>query len=277
VVTNYHVIASGNPQNVSLVVTLSDQSTYPATLVGVAPQHDLAVLKIDAGAERLRPITMGESADLQAGQWVMAIGNPFGFDFTLTTGVVSAVGRTIRSPMNVTIEDVIQTDAAINPGNSGGPLLDSAGRLIGVNTQIASRSGSSAGIGFAVPVDTVNRVVPQLIDRGRVTRAVLGIAGLHGNLNKYITDRIQQPGAVVRDVFRGYPAQQAGLQPLTIDNMGRISSVGDVIVAINGRRIDSYEKLAGVLSLYDPGETVKVSIWRDGQTREIEMQLRAAE
>ncbi|HTP50889.1 MAG TPA: trypsin-like peptidase domain-containing protein, partial [Anaeromyxobacteraceae bacterium] len=170
VVTNFHVIQGASAAR----ITLHDQSEWPATLVGASPDQDIAVLRIAAPRGRLAPILLGRSADLQVGQRVFAIGNPFGLDFTLTTGIVSALGRSIPSLTGRKIEDVIQTDAAINPGNSGGPLLDSAGRLIGVNTQIASPSGGSAGIGFAVPVDTVNRVVPQLIEHGRVTRPRLG-------------------------------------------------------------------------------------------------------
>ncbi|HQY89734.1 MAG TPA: trypsin-like peptidase domain-containing protein, partial [Tepidisphaeraceae bacterium] len=164
IVTNFHVIRGSS----SFVVTLSDQSSYEAKFIGAAPTNDLAVLKIDAPVEKLTPLLLGSSHDLQVGQSVFAIGNPFGLDSTLTIGIVSALGRSIQSPAGVTIEEVIQTDAAINPGNSGGPLMDSAGRLVGVNTAIASPSGASAGIGFAVPVDTVNRVVPQLISSGRV-------------------------------------------------------------------------------------------------------------
>jgi len=172
VVTNFHVIQGASAAR----VTLHDGSEWTATLVGASPDHDLAVLRIAAPRQRLAPILVGRSGDLQVGQRVFAIGNPFGLDFTLTTGIVSALGRSIPSLTGRKIEDVIQTDAAINPGNSGGPLLDSAGRLVGVNTQIASPSGASAGIGFAVPVDTVNRVVPQLIAHGKLARPWLGIA-----------------------------------------------------------------------------------------------------
>src|SRR6185369_5769617 len=171
IVTNFHVIQGGDAAR----VTLADQSTWDAKLVGTAPEKDLAVLKIEAPRDRLRPIPIGTASDLQVGQHVFAIGNPFGLDHTLTTGVISALGREIESAARTPIRDVIQTDAAINPGNSGGPLLDSSGRLIGVNTAIYSPSGSSAGIGFAIPVDVVNRVVPDLIKNGRVPVPGIGI------------------------------------------------------------------------------------------------------
>ncbi|MBI4422408.1 MAG: trypsin-like peptidase domain-containing protein, partial [Elusimicrobia bacterium] len=171
VVTNFHVIEGAS----SAEVTLADHSKWSAKLVGVAPEKDLAVLRIEAPAARLRPIPIGSSRDLQVGQSVYAIGNPFGLDQTLTTGVISALGREIHSASGHPIQGVIQTDAAINPGNSGGPLLDSSGRLIGVNTAIASPSGAFAGVGFAVPVDTVNRFVPQLIAFGKITRPGLGV------------------------------------------------------------------------------------------------------
>ena len=166
VVTNYHVVASAGATR----VTLADRSSWDAELVGAAPEKDLAVLRIDAPHDRLQPLAIGSSADLLVGQKVFAIGNPFGLDRTLTTGVISALGREIVSPARLTIRDVIQTDAAINPGNSGGPLLDSAGRLIGVNTAIYSPSGAFAGIGFAIPADTVGWVVPELIAHGRIER-----------------------------------------------------------------------------------------------------------
>ncbi len=170
VVTNFHVVQDADSAKVTL-----GQDDYPARVVGCTRDQDLAVLQIEAPREKLVPIKVGTSAGLLVGQKVYAIGNPFGLDYTLTNGIVSALGRTIQSVGNVSIFDVIQTDAAINPGNSGGPLLDSSGRLIGVNTAIYSPSGASAGIGFAVPVDTVNRIVPELIAHGKVVRPVLGV------------------------------------------------------------------------------------------------------
>jgi S1-C subfamily serine protease len=172
IVTNYHVIEDAN----RVEVTLSDHSTWKGIVVGVAPDKDIAVLQISAPPEKLSPIAIGESSNLRVGQKVFAIGNPFGLDHTMTTGIVSALGREIQSATGRTIQDVIQTDAAINPGNSGGPLMDSAGRLIGVNTAIFSPTGASAGIGFAVPVDIVNRVVPEIIKYGRAIRPGLGVS-----------------------------------------------------------------------------------------------------
>src|SRR5919109_1617494 len=201
IITNFHVI-----QNASAAqVTLADQSSWKAQLVGVAPDKDLAVLRIDAPAKRLHPIPIGTSKDLQVGQSVFAIGNPFGLDQTLTTGVISALNREIDSVTRRPIQGVIQFDAAINPGNSGGPLLDSAGRLIGVNTAIFSPSGASAGVGFAVPVDTVNRVVPQLIATGKYIRPGLGIAVDEG-LNRTAMEQLRVDGVIISRVTLGSPA-----------------------------------------------------------------------
>src|SRR4029077_3240436 len=166
IVTNFHVVASGD----RAMVTLNDNTTYPATCVGVAPEKATAALHIDAPPQKLLPLPVGQSAPLKVGQKVLAIGNPFGLDQTLTTGVISGLGREIKSVSGRPISDVIQTDASINPGNSGGPLLDSSGRLIGINTAIYSPAGSSAGIGFAVPVDTINSIVPELLKHGKITR-----------------------------------------------------------------------------------------------------------
>lgn len=260
IVTNYHVIRGANA---GMTVTLADQRSFPASLVGVSEANDLAVLRIEAPSNTLRPLPIGTSDDLMVGQDVLAIGNPFGLDMTLTTGIVSALGRSITSPSNVTIENVIQTDAAINPGNSGGPLLDSAGRLIGVNTAIVNRTGASIGIGFAVPVDTVNRIVPQLISTGRVERAVLGVQTLSPQDNASIVGRLGLQGVLVIEVDAGSGAAAAGLRPTIQDEMGRLV-FGDVVVAIEGRKITSPANLVGVLGLFNPGQTVKVSVWRNG-------------
>ena len=209
IVTNYHVIENGSGAR----VTLADQSTWPAKLVGAFPDRDLAVLKIDAPAGKLPPIPVGTSRDLQVGQRVYAIGNPFGLDQTLTTGIVSALNREIPSFNNRSIRGVVQTDAAINPGNSGGPLLDSAGRLIGVNTQIYSPSGVSAGIGFAIPVDEVNRVVPRLIRDGRITRPALGISAASEQVHRAL--RLPDGVALAAGVAQrpGGQGRAAGVQP----------------------------------------------------------------
>jgi S1-C subfamily serine protease len=268
IVTNFHVIQDA----AGAQVTLADQSTWSAELVGRAPEKDLAVLRIGARGEALQPLPVGTSADLQVGQKVFAIGNPFGLDHTLTTGVISAVGREIDSldRDRTRIEDVIQTDAAINPGNSGGPLLDSAGRLIGVNTQIYSPSGVSAGIGFAIPVDTVSWAVPQLIASGRIMRPALGIYPLADA----VAQRAGIEGVMFVRVDAGGPADRAGLRPLRRDGRGRLVP-GDVIVAIDGREIRSRADLTLALERREVGETVTVTYVRDDQKREVEVELQA--
>jgi S1-C subfamily serine protease len=266
VVTNFHVIRGATAAR----VTLHDRSQWPATLVGVAPDQDLAVLEIRAPADKLVPILVGTSKDLQVGQKTFAIGNPFGLDFTLTTGIVSALGRSIPALTGRRIDEVIQTDAAINPGNSGGPLLDSAGRLIGVNTQIASPSGASAGVGFAVPVDTVNRVVPQLVQHGRVVRPQLGIAAG----NEWALRRAGIEGVLVMSVAPDSPAQKAGLRGTSRAEDGTIR-LGDVIQGIDGNDVASIDELYGALERHEPGDVVKVRVLRDGKTREVEVRLEA--
>lgn len=270
VVTNYHVVKDAD----SAKVTLGD-TQYDAKPVGFAPAQDLAVLRIEAPRDRLVPIRVGTSADLQVGQKVYAIGNPFGLDYTLTNGIVSALGRTIQGVAGVTIFDVIQTDAAINPGNSGGPLLDSGGRLIGINTAIYSPSGASAGIGFAVPVDTVSRTVPELIAYGKVIRPVLGV-NLDDRLSAYVTRRLGVEGALVRDVFKGTGAADAGLSGTTLGRGGRVVP-GDVIQEIDGKAVKSVGDLLGRLGGYRPGDTVTLTVWRDGTARKVRVRLQAAD
>ncbi len=269
VVTNFHVIQGGSGAK----VTLADQSTWSAQLVGAFPDRDLAVLKIDAPRDKLPAIAIGSSRDLQVGQKVFAIGNPFGLDQTLTTGIVSALNREIESFNNRSIRGVIQTDAAINPGNSGGPLLDSAGRLIGVNTQIASPSGASAGIGFAIPVDEVNRVVPRLIRDGRISRPALGVVAANDNVHRAL--RLPEGVAVVQ-VNPNSPAARAGLQPFTRNRAGGIES-GDVIVAINDEAVSSLDDMLTLLERRQPGDSVTLTIWRAGKTRKQAVVLAAGE
>ncbi len=264
VVTNFHVIANSS----DVKVTLDDQSTYPARIVGVAPDKDIAVLQVEAPRGKLRPILLGTSRDLAVGQRVFAIGNPFGLDRTLTTGIVSALGRSIESMTNRRIGDVIQTDAAINPGNSGGPLLDSAGRLIGVNTQIASPSGGSAGIGFAIPVDTVNEVVPELIRHGRIVRPQLGVILADARLAR----RLGVDGVLLLSVNEGSGAEKAGLRGTRRDENGDIL-VGDVIVEVDGKPVHSYDDLATLLEKRKPGEKVKVKFLRGDRTLEADVAL----
>ena len=234
IVTNFHVIYQAN----KIEVILSDQKPYSAKIVGLAPNYDLAVLKIDAPKELLKPVPIGNSETLRVGQKALSIGNPFGLDYSLTTGVISALGRSMRSISGRKIHDVIQTDAAINPGNSGGPLLDSTGNLIGVSTMIYSTSGSSAGIGFAIPVDTVKRIVPQLIQYGKVERAGLGAVLVP---DSYRT-RFGVQGAMILQVRQESAADRAGLKPTRRDAVGNII-LGDVIIAVDDQKVSNNEDL----------------------------------
>ncbi|CAN7375307.1 trypsin-like peptidase domain-containing protein [Pseudorhodoferax sp. LjRoot39] len=268
IVTNFHVIQGASGAR----VTLADQSHYPAKLVGVFPDRDLAVLKIDAPAGQLRPLPIGSSADLQVGQAVYAIGNPFGLDQTLTTGIVSALNREIESVTRRTIRGAIQTDAAINPGNSGGPLLDSAGRLVGVNTAIYSPSGASAGIGFSIPVDEVNRIVPRLIRDGRFVRPALGVAYATEPFNRALG---LPRGVAILRVQPGSPAAQAGLRAFTRGERG--IHAGDVITAIDGEAVASPDDVLNLLERRQAGDRVELTLWRGGSTRKERVTLVASE
>lgn len=265
VVTNFHVIQGGS----SAVVMLSNEASYPATLVGVFPDRDLAVLRIDAPKEKLQAIAIGSSRDLQVGQSVYAIGNPFGLDQTLTLGIVSALNREIESVTRRMIRGAIQTDAAINPGNSGGPLLDSAGRLIGVNTSIYSPSGASAGIGFAIPVDEVNRIVPRLIRDGRIIRPALGVVAAAPNVHQALN--LPKGVALVR-VNPGSPAAKAGLQVFARERNGRLIQ-GDVITAINDQPVRDLDEMLNLLEQRQVGERVTLTLWNEGKTRKQVLQL----
>lgn len=265
IVTNYHVISDAN----RIEVTLADQSTWKGVLVGAAPDRDIAVLQISAPSSKLFPIAIGDSGNLQVGQKVFAIGNPFGLDQTLTTGVVSALGREISSATGRTIHDVIQTDAAINPGNSGGPLLDSAGRLIGVNTAIYSPSGGSAGVGFAVPISEVNKVVPQIISKGRVIRPGLGVS----LANKNVTRELDIKGVLIINVQSGSAADKAGLRG-TKEVQGGIV-LGDIIQKVNGVMIKDYNELRDELERYKVGEAVSLEIIRDERSMSVDVLLEA--
>jgi S1-C subfamily serine protease len=264
VVTNFHVIQNADRAE----VTLADHSSWQARLVGAEPDKDLAVLKIDAPAELLRPLRVGSSHDLKVGQHVFAIGNPFGFDQTLTTGVISALGREISSVTGRPIKGVIQTDAAINPGNSGGPLLDSAGRLVGVNTAIYSPRGAYIGIGFAVPADTVNLIVPQLVAHGKVVKPQLGISIVSDSL----AHRMGLQGALVFEVTPGSGAAHAGIRPTRRNAAGRIV-LGDLIVAVDGEQVRTGDDLTSLLSDHAVGDTVTVAVQRDGKLEELPVVL----
>ncbi|MDP3085341.1 MAG: trypsin-like peptidase domain-containing protein, partial [Rubrivivax sp.] len=259
IVTNFHVIQGANAAQ----VTLADQSTHRATLVGAFPDRDLAVLKIDLPASRLPPLAMGASRDLVVGQRVYAIGNPFGLDQTLTTGIVSALNRAIDSVNQRSIRGVIQTDAAINPGNSGGPLLDSAGRLIGVNTAIYSPSGASAGIGFAIPVDEVNRIVPRLIRDGRFLRPALGVTAGPPGLRKALG---LPAGVALVQVTPNGPAARAGLQAFRRAADGSVLA-GDVITEVDGEPVNDFDDMLTLLERRQGGDTVTLGVWRAGKAR----------
>lgn len=266
IVTNFHVVYKAD----TIQVVLDDQTSHDAKVIGVDPDHDLAVLRISTKGAKLIPLDTGNSQDLRVGQRVLAIGNPFGLDHTLTTGVVSALGRSIKSINDRTIEGVIQTDAAINPGNSGGPLLNSAGQLIGVNTQIVSPSGAFAGIGFAVPVDIITRVVPQLIQFGKVIRPGLGISLIPDSIAR----RWGITGVPIAKIQPGGAADKAGLRSLEEGPGGRIL-LGDVITSIDGEAIRSYDDLAKILDRYRVGDRIKLGIRRKGKDHTIPLKLQA--
>lgn len=262
IVTNFHVIQGAD----KATVTLADQTTWPAKLVGHAAEKDLAILKIDAPRNKLFPIPVGVSSDLLVGQSVYAIGNPFGLDQTLTTGIISALGREIASVSGAPIKDVIQTDAAINPGNSGGPLLDSSGRLIGVNTAIYSPSGAYAGIGFSIPVDVLKWVVPDLINHGKLLRPTIGVE----LASSQFMSRIRVEGILVINVIRGTGADKAGVIPTTRDRYGNFN-FGDFIIGMDGKKITSHNDLMLLLESYKPGDKVKLRVLRGDE--EVEMDL----
>ncbi|MEZ5638152.1 MAG: trypsin-like peptidase domain-containing protein [Burkholderiaceae bacterium] len=266
VVTNLHVIEGASEASVKL----ADGRDYRASLVGASPAHDIAVLRINVPNKRPTPVPLGSSHDLKVGQKVFAIGNPFGLDWTLTSGIVSALNRSINADGGVAIENLVQTDAAVNPGNSGGPLLDSAGRLIGITTAIYSPSGASAGIGFAVPVDTVNRVVPQIIRHGRYIRPTLGIR-TDEELNRRLCELLKVRGVVVLRPAPGKPLA-GGLRETTVGRDGAIA-LGDVIVAVEGKPIESVAQLLARLDDFKPGDTVGVTVMRQGRAATLPLTL----
>lgn len=264
IITNYHVIQGAD----RATVTLSDQSSYRAKLIGKAPSKDLAVLKIEAPIEKLRPLQTGTSYDLRVGQSVYAIGNPFGLDQTLTTGIVSALGREINSVSNIPIRDVIQTDAAINPGNSGGPLLNSSGELIGVNTAIYSPSGASAGIGFSIPVDALKWVVPDLLEYGVIQRPTIKI----DFIPQRTTRQLGLEGLLVYRVGRNSSAEKAGIQPTFRDGNGKLH-LGDIIVAIGEEPIKTENDYLLALENYRVGDRVEVLVERGNERIALDLML----
>ncbi|MDH4226117.1 MAG: trypsin-like peptidase domain-containing protein [Deltaproteobacteria bacterium] len=268
VVTNAHVVEGAH----SVVVTLFDQSTWVARLVGFSLDKDLAVLKIEAPPEKLKPLPLGHSDTLEVGRKVLAIGNPFGLDSTLTTGVISALGREISSPSGRKIRGVIQTDAAINPGNSGGPLLNISGELVGVNTAIIGPGGGSAGIGFATPVNTLRKVVPQLIEHGVEIRPVLGV----GVMPDHLARRFGVEGVIVMAVHPKGGAAEAGIKGVKQDAMGRLL-LGDVMIQVDGRRVGNSDDLLNAIEQHKPGDIVTVQTRRGNQLLTFRVRLSAPE
>ncbi len=266
IVTNFHVIDGAR----EITITLSDQSSWNAAVVGLAPEKDIAVLKVEAPSKLLKPLPIGDSEALQVGRKVLAIGNPFGLDTTLTVGVVSALGREIQAPNQRTIQNVIQTDAAINPGNSGGPLLNSDGELIGVNAAIYSPNGASIGIGFAIPVNSVKKIVPELIQYGHLVRPVIGVelAPISWARNNNL------PGVPVLRVTRNGPADHAGIQGITRNRWGA-TVLGDVIAKIDNKSVNSIDELLGVLESYKPGDRVAITIIRQNREKTLRLTLAA--
>ena len=261
IVTNYHVVEDAR----TVQVQLDAGKTYAARVVGVAPDYDLAVVKLAEIPRGLKPIPVGTSSDLRIGQSVYAIGNPFGLTRTLTSGLVSALDRHLPTSDIREIAGAIQTDAAINPGNSGGPLLDSAGRLVGVTTAIRSPSGGSTGVGLAIPVDMVNRIVPQLIAHGRAQHPSIGIVPVPPDL----VARAGITGVVIASVPRGTPAAAAGLQPLD----RRSGSLGDVILAVNGRPTETLPTLAAELDRVGVGNAAELTVMREGKERRVRVNV----
>lgn len=263
IVTNFHVVDQGR----AFTITLFNDKTYPARFIGGDPRKDLAVLKIEPPPGLINIRVAPKGSGLQVGQKTLAIGNPFGLDHTLTVGVISALGREVKGFGGVTIRDMIQTDASINPGNSGGPLLNSSGELIGMNTMIYSKSGSSAGIGFALPFKTIRRLVPQIIKFGKPQRAGLGVELVPDEVAR--RNRIQ--GVVILKVQRGTPASKAGLEGLRRKRFRTV--LGDVIVGINGQKVANFDDLYTALDEKSVGDEVVVEVERDGRARSVKISL----
>src|SRR3954453_1737112 len=261
VVTNDHVVEGAG----SLAVRLASGQVLRAQLVGAAPNYDLAVIRVDNTRSLPPPIAIGSSDDLKVGQWVFAIGNPFGLDQTLTTGIISALKRRLPTSAGREITNVIQTDAAINPGNSGGPLLDSAGRVIGVNTAILSPSGTSAGIGFAIPIDSVNRVVPELIKNGRVPTPGIGIVAA----SEAVSTRLGIEGVIIVRTAPGSPAERAGIRGVDFSS----GALGDVIVQADGKPVHRLSDLTDQIEQAGAGKSIRISLKRGSQTRDINIEI----
>ena len=268
IVTNAHVVEGAS----SIAVRFSNGDQAQATLVGTDPSSDIAVLKVDPGATTLHPLELGSSQDLVVGEGVVAIGSPFGLQGSVTTGIVSALDRSIEAPNGYTIGGAIQTDAAINHGNSGGPLLDSSGKVVGVNAQIESDSGGNDGVGFAIPADTVSSVAQQLVAGQSVEHAYLGVSVT--SLDAATAQQFGAPtGAAVTSVGDGTPAASAGLQAASASSDGGVGSLGDVVTAVDGQAIASADDLTAAISAHAPGDKVTLKVWRDGSTRDVQVTL----
>jgi len=273
ILTNFHVVQEAQ----SIEVVLGDQTRYPAKFIGADQRNDVAMIKIEPKGKPLVALPLGDSGKLQVGQKVLAIGNPFGFQSTLTTGVVSALGRNVQTSQTTLIDEAIQTDAAINRGNSGGPLLNSHGEVIGINSAIYTPSGTTAGIGFAIPVNTAKRIAHDLMTEGRVRQAFLGAQTLE--VGGWLAEALDLPvkdGLLVEEVTRGGPAAAAGLHGgdrVAMAGMRRIATGGDVIVAIDGQKIANQFDLNVVLNRKRPGDTVSVTVYRGGKKMDVPVKL----
>ena len=273
ILTNYHVVQGAQ----TIEVTLGDQSRYKAKFIGADTRNDIALIQIDTRGHQLVPLPLGDSRNLLVGQRVLAIGNPFGFQSTLTTGIVSSLGRTVQTSENTFIDEAIQTDAAINRGNSGGPLLDSQGRVIGINSAIYAPTGTTAGIGFAIPINTARRVAHDLITNGRVRRATLGAEGraLWPGLAEALHLAVSQ-GILIERVTPGGPAAQAGIHggnKSVLAGLQELRTGGDVLIAVNGKAITSQLDLNLLLNRSEPGDTITLTIVRDGKKMEVPVKL----
>jgi S1-C subfamily serine protease len=267
IVTNYHVVQGGSKFQITFH---ADKKQYDAKIVATEPTKDIAVLKIIDPPKNITPISVSESSKLIVGQKALAIGHPFELDHTLTTGIVSALGRKIRGISNIDIHDMIQTDCSINPGNSGGPLLDSSGKLIGMNTMIYSQSGSSAGVGFAVPSDTISRIVPQLIKHKKVIRPTLGIQ----TLSSWQQERFGiEKGVVVKSIADNSPAEEAGIRGLSEDKRGYLY-LGDVIESVDGKEVNNFSDIYNAMDKYKFGDTLKLEIRRNDKLINLKVRLK---
>jgi S1-C subfamily serine protease len=270
VLTNNHVIEGADRIQVKLGAS---EKTYQAEVVGADPASDLALLKVEAPADQLHPLTLGHSSEMEVGDPVVAIGNPFGLDRTVTSGIVSALQRQIEAPDGFSITNVIQTDAAINPGNSGGPLINAAGEVIGINSQIATGGGGNGnvGIGFAIPIDTARSEIQQLIDKGEVEHAFIGISG--GTITPELARAINLPvkeGVIVQSVVKGGPADKAGIEggttSATIDG-AEVSLGGDIITEVDGEKVADMEEVVEIVNQAKPGDSLELTVLRDGSTK----------